>query len=686
MCDVKDIRRLYKQGQWDNIYKLIISNKCNLLEHVYNGQNIIHLSAMNNKYDILKHIINKHTKLLKNGNIHGYNVLHIFAINGFIQYFKDFKNKLYEFINLVDNNNASPIMEGIEHIDLIYYILTEYNNVDVDIINNSNDTILTLLIKSNQDTKDILKCINIIKNINGDLNHPENNRPITVAINKNNVDIINCLTNKIDINYVNNNYSTLLSELILNKHVKIANNILDNISIDTITNDINLCNVFKYISDNNEHDILRKLINKLKHHINTPDKNLTSPVHILFKEKNTPHTIINDILQYADINVSNNIGITPLYYLAKYHKLNNFMDIIKTKHIDANKIISTPHMLKYINDDTFNQIKKIIKTSPSTNHNITLNKYIVNDTDTDDKIYTFGSSVEHNAIYTLYLINKFKNIIIPFQNNESAINNFEYKLKYENFYYNDISIISVLKAHFEIFPEIVPQLIIWKNKYNYYIHYEFSKYIEKCINKFKARFIYLKVSFIIGNGLHSNIMLFDKNTMILERFEPYGYISSKYVNDFDTIIPHVISEIVNEITDKKLTYIHSHCNDIYSFQTLSDERDIYSKKMYDPDGYCLAWSVWYIHMRLDNPNTPSCELIKQLKKHIIESNTLTKHNSYMSHIRSFSHYLNNIKKQYMINAGISEDDISNVYINHSNKNKLKLFIHNEFEKLSSTIK
>jgi len=181
-------------------------------------------------------------------------------------------------------------------------------------------------------------------------------------------------------------------------------------------------------------------------------------------------------------------------------------------------------------------------------------------------------------------------------------------------------------------------------------------------------------------------MLFDKNTMILERFEPYGYISSKYVNDFDTIIPHVISEIVNEITDKKLTYIHSHCNDIYSFQTLSDERDIYSKKMYDPDGYCLAWSVWYIHMRLDNPNTPSCELIKQLKKHIIESNTLTKHNSYMSHIRSFSHYLNNIKKQYMINAGISEDDISNVYINHSNKNKLKLFIHNEFEKLSSTIK
>ena len=34
------------------------------------------------------------------------------------------------------------------------------------------------------------------------------------------------------------------------------------------------------------------------------------------------------------------------------------------------------------------------------------------------------------------------------------------------------------------------------------------------------------------------------------------------------------------------------------------------------EGYCGAWSFFYLHMRIANPNMPQLELIKQLKVEI----------------------------------------------------------------------
>ena len=39
---------------------------------------------------------------------------------------------------------------------------------------------------------------------------------------------------------------------------------------------------------------------------------------------------------------------------------------------------------------------------------------------------------------------------------------------------------------------------------------------------------------------------------------------------------------------------------VAGFQTISNEENMYNQKMGDFGGYCLAWCLWYIELRLKN--------------------------------------------------------------------------------------
>ena len=51
---------------------------------------------------------------------------------------------------------------------------------------------------------------------------------------------------------------------------------------------------------------------------------------------------------------------------------------------------------------------------------------------------------------------------------------------------------------------------------------------------------------------------------------------------------------------------------VASFQILSNDDSNYTKKLGDPIGYCLAWTLWYLEQRIGNPDINLDNLLKTI--------------------------------------------------------------------------
>ena len=102
-----------------------------------------------------------------------------------------------------------------------------------------------------------------------------------------------------------------------------------------------------------------------------------------------------------------------------------------------------------------------------------------------------------------------------------------------------------------------------------------------------------------------------------------------------------------------------------SFQIISNDTDINTKKLGDPVGYCLAWTFWYLEMRVKNPDIHPKELISLTITDIINTNV---HNDekvdhayiFIDFIRNYASKLDNEKNNYLIKCNIPEKYIYNL--------------------------
>ena len=138
---------------------------------------------------------------------------------------------------------------------------------------------------------------------------------------------------------------------------------------------------------------------------------------------------------------------------------------------------------------------------------------------------------------------------------------------------------------------------------------------------------------------HANIMIFDFETNTVERFEPYGFISSF------TDEEEAVSKSFNDEFKKLLNKIDPSLNFIDQFDLLRkgpqfiEEIQVHKQKILkqtnDPEGFCGAWSLWYADLRLTNPNKSPKELIAIA----IDSITKTKRKKLRAFIRNYSLFL-----------------------------------------------
>lgn len=143
---------------------------------------------------------------------------------------------------------------------------------------------------------------------------------------------------------------------------------------------------------------------------------------------------------------------------------------------------------------------------------------------------------------------------------------------------------------------------------------------------------------------HANIIIFDFEKNVVERFEPYGYVSSftpdenKVSKEFNKRMKDVVKRL-----GLGLRY-----EDPYKLvekgpQFLEEDEAKLKKMFYnvsDPEGFCGAWSLWYADLRLSNPEVSSSELIEMAIYTLIDNRDI----SMREFIRNYSVFL--VKERY----------------------------------------
>jgi hypothetical protein len=173
----------------------------------------------------------------------------------------------------------------------------------------------------------------------------------------------------------------------------------------------------------------------------------------------------------------------------------------------------------------------------------------------------------------------------------------------------------------------------------------FKTSMEACLNN-KHRFIIipLGISFSSGNGGHFNIILIDKKTKTVERFEPYGVESldeSKIMKKLENILKKFVFSDYKILSGNKLfpkrglQFIEEKAIEVGKGTALDLDSD--------PIGYCIAWSIYYVDMRLSNREISSKQLIELLIKNLSKY-----HHSLRTFIRNYSTHLVKEKTKFLV--------------------------------------
>ena len=157
--------------------------------------------------------------------------------------------------------------------------------------------------------------------------------------------------------------------------------------------------------------------------------------------------------------------------------------------------------------------------------------------------------------------------------------------------------------------------------------------------------------FLVGSQFthaHSNIILFDFKKQTCERFEPYGFSTDD--TRFDTRMRHFLK---NSLLPFKMKYLKP-LNDEDFQETeehqISDSAFSVEVISSDPGGYCAAWCIWYIEMRLRYSNLTREQLVSKINLKIKKLDT-----SVRELIRNYSEYLIRVSDKIMEKKGLDKN-------------------------------
>lgn len=725
-----DIKKLINNNKWNKIYKLIKQNKFDYDLEIINGNSIAHLASINNNSKIINHFLNYDNEILIKSNNEGNSCIHLLAIYGYTQLLEKCINSNENFIYLMNDNNESILNILYNDFNFIKLILKNHsnNNLIIDDVNGEN--VLTKnILESNKNNDLNFKIVKLLLKYQKKYidEYYDSFLCFSIRENKNHITDL-FIKNNYDVNKKDTSFYTPFLYTVKNRLYDLAVELIEhNADINYVgpEGDQNPL-IWSIINDD---EIMINILLEYDFDVNKFNRFIETPLHFaLGKNNNLLHSTIAKLIYCGNLNIKNVYGETPLHLLCKFHNWKNYSNIIKKKKLDificdnVNKrpidyllndsiydfidiVLSSYAKLigkkNFRNAFNYNKICRLNFKSQKCKHEI--KKYIFQTKRSipiknDNEIILqkikmingdymnyglFNSDTLHSMIYSIQILRKYKNIGIPFQyfindkfvNDRILLNNNDLFMSPSEFVVSDL-----VKIYTDYFYEILPYLILWRSESQFFVHNDLKFLIKKCIESNFIRFIFLKLTLITSpNNTHANIIIYDKKYNILERFEPYGKIP--YL-DNDKLDYFIENKIGKECLNKNLTYLSS--NDLFGnigVQTISNDNKQYIKKLGDPYGYCLAWTIWYLELRISNENIHPKKLLGQAINNIINKNDSSGERKFINFIRNYSSRLDKIKNEFLLEAGINQTNLYNLMLSMEDQNKVVEKLILEFNKI-----
>lgn len=713
-----DVVNLLHNDKWNNILKLIKNKKLSPIKKILNNNSILHLAGIHNKKDVVKYIINTFNEnTIFNVNGEGNNICHILAYYGNITLLTYVISKHPKSFNKINMMGNTPLYYLMENHNVFKNIISD-TNVNLDNVNNKYETLLTLNIKKFTIKNDVFfKNIKFLLDKGVNINIPPENKPIDIVIYKNDKILFDLLLDyDIDLVEKNSSHITPLINAVNYDRKYMAAKILekDDNNYEGPQGDHNTISLSML---NNNFELLKLLLDKTTD-LNKFNRYMETPAHIVFSNSiSIPNDLKFRTLYNSDLNIQNIEGATPLHYLFKTNEWINYTEILKTKKLDLfikdnNDIMP----INYVKDKNFSYLMDIVlesynnklsktcslKNSKCKTHILnsiieSRKSYVDDENNIDVELVTgensiigkFNSDTLHNIIYTLYFLNKHKNVSVPHKytiGNKITSENIEletnlYSTKSENIIYG------LVNTYRSLIYSLSPYVIIWKDEHSYYIDKYLKLYIIKLLNAKNIRYIHIKLTLISSSsGTHANTLFFDKKTCSIERFDPYGNIPYLNVDKLDDILENYFKDCFSVYCRKnKLTFTYLRPSDFMdnvSFQIISNDEEEYVKKLGDPAGYCLAWTFWYMETRIKNSNVHPKELIKNAIKKIVNKNNNDEF-TFIDFIRNYASDLDKNKNKFLLKCGIDDNNIYNMYQTEDDEKQIIKCISLHFSRLMS---
>jgi hypothetical protein len=673
-------------AKWFKTY----NNLKNKFEIIQDGKTLFHYACLRgNKIIIQKYLDTNSDKIYLSDNT-GNTGLHLIAFNEFDKMLIEIVN-LYpiflKLINLHDEFIYDIVKSRYKTLKEIVNIMIKNNYITyLNYVKESNRTLFLDIIDLCNDNKKYYEILSMLHNVI-DLTQPITIPPLLYAMNNKYDDITMYLlkTLKTNVNIVSENHISPLIIAIMNKNIDIINQILllnpdvNYSGFENKKNPLSLC--FK----NELFDTAIKIMNFKLVNYNEQDEYLNIPIcYFIYTldTKNSNHIkILKKLVLNSDLNTINIHGETPLLLLTKYNLWKYVKSELSQKKLNINnlsRINESP--LSPLSEEDLNEFTNIIEESIHNNmiYDFTKKNILLPETKINENFGLFNSSSIHSVIYMLIMIEKYKNITMPTQSNNNDKKLWEMYNITNNSVITDNSVDSLNQSvlqYYSIFYRLIPSLILWKDKDIYFMEND-NIYLKKCINIPIEinRFVIYKLIFILETTLHANIVIYDKQLNKVIRFEPYGDFIYNDAHNLDEHIYNIFKKSLDDVKRKSLKYIKpSDFLDKTKFQTSSMGDNTIEKNLGDPGGYCLAWCLWFLELKLKNPDDDEILLVENAFNKIILNNKNID-NPLLYHIRSYAKHLDDEKNLLLKKIGINEQNLYKLYLNNNDIKLIQNFI------------
>jgi ankyrin repeat protein len=711
-----NIKKLINNNKWEEIYDAIKNKKVDVYQKINGGNLIAHYAAINNDANIIKYFLENDKNVLIKGNDDGNTPIHLLAQYDYTNLLKVCLSKYPDFLTLVNNDNETIANILYHDLDFISFIVKnpKLNKINILVNDTTEENIITKNIKDHKQINDkhykIIKLL--LKTQKKYINDISSTSLLSESIKEDKLDLSKLLVKEgYDINKKDQEYITPFLYAIKKRDYDLMELLIKKGANINYTGPEGDYNPMIYAINHKDERMINLLLDS-KFDLKMHNRYLDTPLHHILNDrgKNFGPSVISKFLYYGDLNSKNIHGETPLHLLCKNYNFMDYNQIIAHKKVDIfAEDDKSKRPFDYIKGDyIYNFMDTVVNSySRLIEGNITytdkcknikseecrkeLKKYIFKTKRSipvveDQMIMSnrikvvegekvlhglFNSDILHNVIYTITMLKKYQNLGVPFQYffkdkkmSDKIIleNNDVFK------YQHEFTISNLIKIYTDTFYELSPYLIVWRSKYQYYINPNLNIYLKKLLFNKNIRFIMLKLTLITDLGTHANIIIYDKQKNTLERFEPYGVVPYLDSNELDEMLEKWGKDVLNAKYWSPKDIFKNIGN--IGFQTISNDSKQESRKLGDPAGYCLAWTFWYLEMRINNPEVTPNELLEKSLKKILEKDSVNRSQLFVSFIRDYAAKLDKLKNNFMINAGVNKNNIYNLVLLNEDHQKV----------------